>query len=289
MYDISKIDKIVVPAGVFHANDVFLVAYINLMKKYLHQAPAQIIRITRMPGINQTLENGYIVAGIGRGEFDHHTTEDQKVRRPDGTPYAAFGLVAKAFHEGFLNNEEYTYFDKKFIKPLDYFDNYGKGNNQLALCINSFNKNWDDTNTDIHIRFAKAVDIATVILDQYIESLRSLIKAKEIAENIEVDGETVYLDTYIPIHAFLANRDDVKFIGSPANRGGYQIVCVKDHNNRNKKRFPEPIRGLNLKTEYNSAGLNFCHSSGFLAIFKDKESAKKYMDTLIDEPDEYEE
>ena len=282
MYDISKINKVVVHAGTFHADDVFVVAYVNLLKKYLHQAPVQIIRASKFPGPTQTLDNGYLVADIGGGEFDHHMSETKKPRREDGTPYAAFGLVVKAFHKDFLTEEEYAVFDKKFIKPLDYYDNTGKGNNQLAQCIASFNKNWDDDNNDIHTRFAKAVDMAMIILDQYIESMKALVRAREIAQNVVVDGETVYLDQYIPIHAFLIDRDDVKFIGSPSPRGGYQVMAIKDRNDENKKLFPEPIRGLNLKYEYNSAGINFCHSSGFLAIFKDKEAAKRYMDTLLD-------
>lgn len=282
MYDISQINKVIVHAGTFHADDVFSVAYINLMKKYLHQAPVQVIRAIRNPAPAQNMENGYLAIDIGKGEFDpHQDDESKKICRADGNAYAAFGLVVKAFHEGFLNEDEYELLDRKFIKPLDMYENSGRNNNQLAQCIVSFNKNWDAEASDSNTRFTKAVEVATVILDQYIDNLRSLARAKKLADEAEVDGETVYLDRYAPIHAFFADRDEVKFIGFPSSRSGYQVVSVKNSMGENKKLFPECLRGLNLKSKCNSAGLNFCHNDGFMAIFQDKDAAKRYMDTLF--------
>ena len=42
--DIKNITKVVVHSGIMHADDVFTVAYIQLVKKALGQEPVQVIR-----------------------------------------------------------------------------------------------------------------------------------------------------------------------------------------------------------------------------------------------------
>ena len=287
--DIKNITKIVVHSGIMHADDVFTVAYIQLAKKALGQEPVQVIREFKI-GLGQTLKNGYMVADIGGGRYDHHCREEHKERRPNGAAYASFGLVVRDFHENFLTEDEYELFDKKFVEPLDWYDNNG-GTNHLASVIYSFNKPWDDNTPGTDFRFFTAVKLAMTILDQYITSIRALARAKNLALSAKVEGETIYLDRYAPINEFVSGSPDIKFIGAPSIRGGYQVVAVKNQKGENKKLFPESIRGLSFgQFEYNDDGLNFCHSSGFMATFRDKEAAKEFMKKwLLNEKGEVEE
>lgn len=286
MNNISNYNTIVVHDGVFHADEVFGVAYMQLMRDHLSLIPLKVIRTHRV-GEYMTEENGYIVADIGKTRFDHHFPENVKKTRSNGVPYAAFGLLVKEFHEGFLSSFEYELFDKKFIEPIDYNDNNG-GGNQLAFAISVFNKTWDNNDPNAQtVNFFEAVKFATVLLKRVIKTIKALSKAKKIALYSFPDGDTIYLDEYAPITEFLVDSE-VMFVGSPSMRGGYQIISIKDSTGNNKKLFPERFRGYNPDgNTSNEYGMTFCHSSGFIASFIDKEHAKKFMDEWRENPDEF--
>lgn len=276
----ADLKSIVVHSGVFHADDVFTVAYVQLLRKFYGLEMLRVIRTFKVAEF-MTLDNGYLVADIGKGEFDHHFPEAEKKRRPDGVPYAAFGLVVKAFHEDFLSDEEYNLLDKKFIEPVDYHDNCGSGN-QLSYAISMFNKNWDDVDPNTDSKFFAALDVASAILTKAIENIRSFAKAKKIAEDQTVDVDAVYLDKYAPIGEFFADDPRVLYIGSPSMRRTYQMITVKDPCGVAKKLFPERIRGVSYPDGvYDADGLSFCHPSGFMATFDTKEHAKKFIEKYM--------
>lgn len=276
----TGLKSIVVHSGVFHADDVFTVAYVQLLRKFYGLEMLRVIRTFKVAEF-MTLDNGYLVADIGKGEFDHHFPETEKKRRSDGVPYAAFGLVVKAFHEDFLSEEEYNLLDKKFIEPVDYHDNCGSGN-QLSYAISMFNKNWDDADPNTDSKFFVALEVASTILTKAIENIRSFAKAKKIAEEQVVDVDAVYLDKYAPIGEFFADDPKVLYIGSPSMRGTYQMITVKDPCGVAKKLFPERIRGVSYPDGvYDADGLSFCHPSGFMATFDTKEHAKKFIEKYM--------
>lgn len=275
----KSLKSIVVHGGVFHADDVFTVAYTQLLRAHYGVGALNVIRTFKVADY-MTFENGYLVADIGKGEFDHHFPEAEKERRANGVPYAAFGLVVKAFHEGFLNETEYELLDKKLIESLDEHDNCGRGN-ELSSVISSFNKNWDDPDPNMYTRFFDAVDLAYKILEKFIDNIRSFAKAKRIAGEQIIEGNAIYMDMYAPVNEYFADNPDVLYVGSPSLRGTYQMITVKDPRGVAKKLFPEEIRGISYPDGvFNDDGLSFCHPSGFMASFKDKESAKAYIEKI---------
>lgn len=278
----KSLKSIVVHSGVFHADDVFTVAYVQMLRRFYGLGMLKVIRTFRVADF-MTIENGYLVADIGKGDFDHHFPDAEKKRRADGVPYAAFGLVVKEFHEDFLNEEEYKILDKKLIEPTDYHDNSGNGN-ALSFAISIFNKNWDDVDPNNDPKFFEAVDLASTILEKFIDNVRSFAKAKAIANEQTVEGNAIYMDKYVPINEFYAADPNVLYIGSPSLRGTYQILTVKDPCGVAKKLFPERIRGISYPDGvYDQDGLSFCHPSGFMASFKDKETAKRYIKKISSE------
>lgn len=278
----KSLKSIVVHSGVFHADDVFTVAYVQMLRRFYGLGMLKVIRTFRVADF-MTIENGYLVADIGKGDFDHHFPDAEKKRRSDGVPYAAFGLVVKEFHEDFLNEEEYKILDKKLIEPTDYHDNSGNGN-ALSFAISIFNKNWDDADPNNDPKFFEAVDLASTILEKFIDNVRSFAKAKAIANEQTVEGNAIYMDKYVPINEFYAADPNVLYIGSPSLRGTYQILTVKDPCGVAKKLFPERIRGVSYPDGvYDQDGLSFCHPSGFMASFKDKETAKRYIKKISSE------
>lgn len=278
----KSLKTIVVHSGVFHADDVFTVAYVQMLRRFYGLGMLKVVRTFRVADF-MTIENGYLVADIGKGDFDHHFPDAEKKRRADGVPYAAFGLVVKEFHEDFLSEEEYKILDKKLIEPTDYHDNSGNGN-ALSFAISIFNKNWDDADPNNDPKFFEAVDLASTILEKFIYNVRSFAKAKAIAMEQTVEGNAIYMDKYVPINEFYAANPNVLYIGSPSLRGTYQILTVKDPCGIAKKLFPEQIRGISYPDGvYDQDGLSFCHPSGFMASFKDKETAKRYIKKISSE------
>ena len=285
MSQFKALKSIVVHSGVFHADDVFTVAYTQMLRRYFGLSLLKVIRTFKVAEF-MTIENGYLVADIGKGDFDHHFPDVEKKRRPDGVPYAAFGLVVKEFHEGFLNEDEYNILDRKLIEPTDYHDNSGNGN-ALSFAISIFNKNWDDEDPNNDPKFFEAVDVASTILEKFISNVRSFAKAQEIAKKQIIEGNAIYMDKYAPVNEFFADDPKVLYIGSPSLRGTYQIITVKDPCGVAKKLFPERIRGISYPDGvYDQDGLSFCHPSGFMASFKDKETAKRYIENLSKEDNE---
>ena len=275
----KSLKTVVVHGGVFHADDVFTVAYCQLLRTHYGVGALNVVRTFKVADY-MTFDNGYLVADIGKGDFDHHFPEAEKERRANGVPYAAFGLVVKSFHEDFLNETEYELLDKKLIESLDEHDNCG-GGNELSSVISSFNKNWDDPDPNMYTRFFDAVDLAYKILEKFIDNIRSFAKAKRIAEEQIIEGNAIYMDVYAPVNEYFSDNPDVLYVGSPSLRGTYQMITVKDPRGVAKKLFPEEIRGISYPDGvFNDDGLSFCHPSGFMASFKDKESAKAYIEKI---------
>lgn len=275
---INKIHTVVVHSGKFHADDIFTVAY---LKKYFSHFKKE-IKYIRTLNITEdmTLENGYIVADIGLTKFDHHQKEEDKEHREDGIAYAAFGLVAKYFHEDFLTEDEYLMLDKLFIHDLDDHDNYGT-QNQLTAALGAFNLNWDEPKSKEleNKRFDEALLIAGMILDKMILKAKSTAAAKEIADKAVIEkGKIIYLDHYVPIDEFFRDNDRVEFIGFWHDRGVYSIMTINDSEGKNKHLFPKKFRGFSNAKEPNNFGITFCHASGFLAAFVNKEIAKHFME-----------
>ena len=102
--------------GKFHSDDVFATAFLRIINPD--------ITITRGFTVPEDFDG--IVYDIGRGEFDHHQSD--KEYRDNGCPYAAFGLIWRAFGEAFAGIEEMKRFDAQFIQPLDLSDNTGCSN-----------------------------------------------------------------------------------------------------------------------------------------------------------------
>lgn len=276
--EFAEYKYIVVHAGNFHADDVFTVAYANRLRKFMGLPAMKVVRTFNV----RTLDpRKYMICDIGKGRFDHHFPDEEKACRDNGIAYASFGLVAKNYHFWF-SEEEYNLFDKKFVEPIDLHDNTGCGN-QLSFVISTFNKKWDsdDPNDDV-TQFYKALELATSIIDEQVMYIRSLAHAEYLSRDESlIKGDVLYLDQFAPVSEFLVSGN-INFVGSESKRGGYQITAVRSEEGGNKKLFPYKFRGLNTPGEYNEYGMSFCHSSGFLANFCDKNAAQWFMEHMMD-------
>lgn len=203
-------DKGFTHGGQFHSDDVFSTAFLRILNPEI-----QVERGFEVPD-----DFDGIVYDIGRGEFDHH--QKDKEYRENGCPYAAFGLLWRAYGSDFVGEEEALLFDEKFIQPLDESDNTGC-DNMLAKIISEFNPGWDSKKSYDDC-FWKAVDMAEIILRNHFESVEGIQRGKVIVQQAmkDSDGKILVLSVYAPWKNEVIGSS-YQFVVYPSNRGGYSI------------------------------------------------------------------
>lgn len=242
--------------GKFHADDVFSTA---LLKLYNPQ-----LKVTRAFSVPEGFEG--IVYDVGLGEFDHH--QKGAPVRENGVPYAAFGLLWRAFGAQVLGEEEARRFDEHFVQPLDLDDNTGCGH-PIASLIGNFNPGWD-SDEDPDACFFRAVEFAMGILERRFADIRGIGRARALVEDAlahQQDG-IVILPRFAPWKSVLTDSP-AKFVVYPSKRGGFsaQAVPYPREPEELKCPFPQSWRGKpqeELPALTGIAGLRFCHNSGFL-------------------------
>ena len=107
-------------SGIFHADDVFATAFIELINPDI-----KIIRSNSVPD-----DFDGIVYDVGLGEFDHHGRDNEA--RENGIPYAAFGKLWRKFAKDVYGEYVSKKIDRCLIESLDLSDNTGKSD---SLCL----------------------------------------------------------------------------------------------------------------------------------------------------------
>lgn len=273
--DIKEMSEAFTHGGVFHADDVFSSALLSIINPDI-----KIIRGFKVPD-----DFTGLVFDIGGGEFDHH--QPDAVRRPDGSKYAAFGLLWKALGSQIVDDVGAKIIDDSIVAPIDHTDN-GESDvvNPLAVSISMMNCNWDEPNSDDN--FFQAVLIAKKILSSAIKAQRARAKAKEIVLNAfaeSSDGKIVVLDKFCPWQDVLVDTT-AEVVIFPSLRGGYnaQVVPVEAGSFESKVSFPESWGGLSgeeLECASGIAGLTFCHAAKFLVAGSTLESAIRAAQSII--------
>ena len=143
-------------AGKFHADDVFATALLQILRPD--------IKVSRGFVVPDDFDG--IVYDIGDGMFDHH--REPRQTRPNGVPYAAFGLLWRVLGPGLVGERQARLIDENFIQPLDLNDNTGE-QNSLCDAIGFFNPPWDSADS-ADDRFFEAVAVAKQILSRQIEA-----------------------------------------------------------------------------------------------------------------------
>lgn len=253
--------------GKFHADDVFSTALLRMINPQ--------IEVTR--GFEVPKEYDGIVYDIGLGKFDHH--QKDKEIRPNGIPYAAFGLLWREYGSLFLEEEGRLDFDKNFVQKIDEADNTGS-ENTLSEAISSFNPNWDSEET-FDDNFWKAVDVAQKILIRSIDRIKGEERAAEVVQNAmrQSEGEILKLPLFAPWKKQVIGSG-YQFVIYPSKRGGYcaQGVPVSEEDRSLVCEVPQEWCGLAGKELQHVSGVReaqFCHASGFLIATDSEEAAVK--------------
>ena len=267
--------------GKFHIDEVF--STVLLMKLF---DEIRLIRVSNIPD-NAEVKNK-IVYDIGKGEFDHH--QQNPLTRKDGIKYSSFGLLWRKFGKKYLKktnckdvNFAWNSLDETLVKTIDKIDNFQieadcLKNYLISNIIESFNPTWN-SNIDSNIKFQEAVFFASVIFDNEINNIYSIIDAKiHLQNNIVIDKNYIILDKSIPYNDFIKENDTdnkIKFIICPSKRNGYEVRTVL-----NRTVFPNEWYGISeneFYKRYNISGMLYCHPNGKLCITSSIETAVKII------------
>lgn len=277
--------KIVTHSGHFHADELLAVA--ALLLKY---PEAEVIRSRD----EKVIEEADIVVDVGqiynptKLRFDHHQ-KGGAGERPNGIPYASFGLVWKEYGEELAGGiEEMKIIDDKLVMPIDANDNgidiyemkfSGFKDYTLGDFFETFAYG-SETMEDFEKGFLSALPVARDFLNREIKSAQSTAsdwkKVKEIYDLAE-DKRIIVLPTgmhwkrvLIPLETYyvVSSRQD----GQWATRA----VPKDNHSFELKKPFPTSWAGLSNETLQAVTGVpsaTFCHRDCWLVISNTKEGA----------------
>jgi uncharacterized UPF0160 family protein len=157
----------------FHADDIFAVATLLLV---LGEENVKVVRSRD----KEIVDKGDYVVDVGmvndpeKNRFDHHQEGGAGVR-PNGVPYASFGLVWKKFGKKISGNDEVAEkIDKIIVQWIDATDNAvqiietkvpGVYPYDIGLFFNTFTPDWKEENINIDDVFTHVVKIAKMIFE----------------------------------------------------------------------------------------------------------------------------
>lgn len=270
----NRILKVQVHNGVFHADDVALVA--------LLQATGVFNSVIRDFKVHEEAD---IVADVGfsynlEGEqlmFDHHQGLPQ---RQDGTIPSALGLVADWLLDPVVRQKL-----DRFITPVERQDNgqeLRKGEVNYFSFVATFNSCWNEGISQ-DTQFCKAVEMAKAVWERIFAQLDAEAEATEIVADAIAkceNGFAVLSKGGMPWQALVIkhnekHEDKILRVGyMDTFRGQFNVQAVPDALGSRSMLQALPAEWL---TENKPEGLIFCHQARFLAAFKDEESARKAL------------
>ena len=276
-------------SGTFHADEIFATL---ILSKILPE-----ITLIRVPEVRETINENILVYDIGAGKFDHHQFGGNG-QRLNGVKYAACGLIWKEYGKQLLEKYkieeiDYTwnYIDENLIQFIDSNDNgqlpkiqADYRNVHISYIISLFNPKWyEEDNSDE--KFLKALNLANIIFDEFLEDTFAKMKAKKQVEQAidESKDEIMLLERNIPWKEFLLNSEkekakEINYVVFPSKRGGYNVyaVPIEIGSFENRKTLPQSWRGKRDKELQEITGVKtarFCHNAGFLCSSETLEDA----------------
>ena len=263
-------------AGVFHADDVFGAALLSLLN------PS--IKLMRGNAVPKGFDG--IAFDIGNGRYDHHGS--QRKTRPNGVPYAAFGLLWQDFGALLLDDRDAAALDQELVQPIDLADNGGTSC-QLTQLISDFNPCPPAAPEDFDVAFCEAIAWAKGVLERRIDTMRHARAAQnEVRERMATcDGRVLVLTRYIPWKPSVVGSGYL-YVVSPSLRGGYNVQSVPKSVGSREAVLPFPKVWWGqpadvLQSMTGITGFSFCHASGFLCAAENLDAAMHIANLAISE------
>jgi len=289
-----KRNLLVTHSGHFHADDVFAAAALSIFLKNR-------VKIVRTRDENIIAKGDYVfdVGGVydpEKNRFDHHQKGGAGAR-PNGIPYASFGLVWKHYGEALAGSQEVSdYIDKILAAPIDALDNgimiaepvfpdiYPY---DIGSFFDTFLPSFKEKEEKIDKIFKKVVNLAKNILLREIkkrkEMLALLPEVQKIYEEAK-DKRIIVFNKKYPVE-LLANFPEPLFVVMPRQKD-WLVLTVRDKEKsfKNRKDLPSAWAGLVGEDLAKVSGVPdalFCHNNLFIAVAASKEGAIRLAEAAL--------
>lgn len=235
--------------GMYHADDVCATALLQI----IFGSDIEIIRVNNLN--DAVIEDDDIVFDVGGGKFDHH--QEGSEIRPNGIPYAAFGLLWKEFYNklGICGWAAHR-MDEDFIQFIDQTDNFGQikyPNTLSAMVTAAFSAGTS---------FEECVAMVKPLLKGVIESYSKLSMQRVDVVNKTIETkDALFEDTQNHYDSRVFQNTGVIFVIGPSNRGDGVVLRSLASINYPIK-LPEGIEPV------------FLHKAKFTGTFKSVEDAR---------------
>ncbi len=229
------------------------------------------------------------------GDYDHHQ-EGGAGFRPNGIPYASFGLFWKQYGAKFCGSQECAdVMDRRLVQVVDAtdigYDLYTGLKNQSAIpysisdIVATFNPIWYNKQqpADFDRQFLVAVEVVKPILRGALIDARGAPIAQEIIDRAIADARhpnILVLDHSCPRRELvLDQKPEVLFVVMPEEGGGQWMVrVIQECMGVMKARKYLPAmwagkKGAELVRVTGVQDANFCHNSRFIAGAKSRSGA----------------
>lgn len=275
--------------GSFHPDDVFAVATMQL------KFGVDEVNVIRTRDEEKIAEADYVldVGGVHNpesGRFDHHQAGAPV--RENGIPYAAFGLVWKAFGADVTSEYVAENIERAIVQPIDAGDNgvslyelneYKVQPAELFSVISSYSPIEERSEEAFLEAFLEAVTFARGYLERliayYTHQETENKKAGALYEASE-SKEMIIAEEHISKNMFI-QFSDVKVLVAPVETEEGEVwratVIPKDYGTfETRASFPAEWGGLRAEDLRQISGIEdaqFCHRAQFLFVAKSKEGA----------------
>ena len=281
-------------SGTFHADEVM--ATVFLLNKFGD------IKLFRTSNPNN---KDAFIYDVGFGEFDHHQSDFDKVRK-NGIKYASCGLVWDKYGKDIVSilafdnvDEIFETVERNIVMDIDRDDNGQSLLNEpeikqqtLPNLIGAFNPSWNEENNESKY-FLKALSFANTIFNNLIKNIKAKEEAKdEIEKKIEKSSNGILiLDKYMPWKDIVLSSKnkkakDILYAVFPSERSGYNVVAtpVKKDSFDLRKPFPSIWSGKENEELQEISGvetITFCHKNLFICACKTYEDALKIANIAV--------
>lgn len=268
----------------FHADDIFATAVLSILLK----GNIKVIR-TRDEVIIKKGDYVYDVGGVydpALNRFDHHQKGGAGAR-DNGIPYAAFGLVWKAYGEKICGSKDVAdKIDEDLVQAIDAHDNgmdlYTlKGEVAPYLIENmfgAFRPAWNEPQEFDDV-FMEVVVMAIPFLKRVIIRAQASVLGKDFLQKAyeeAPDKRLIVLDGPYSWNSLREYPEPLYVVWPRMGTWGVGCVHKEKQSFENRKSLPEAWAGLRDADMARASGVPdavFCHNGRFLAVAKSKEGA----------------
>jgi uncharacterized UPF0160 family protein len=285
--------RIITHSGGFHCDDIFAVATLELL---LDQSATQYIIVRTRE--QSDFETGDFVVDVGgiydphMNRFDHHQEGGAGVR-PNGIPYASFGLVWKEFGTRLCGSEAIAEkIDRRLVAPVDGIDSgvlvyepkfKGVYEYSIAYYFDAFSPTWKEPDvapSDVFLTMvARAKELLAREIKRNQDKAEADAKVRELYE-VSPDKRIIEFVTHYPWKETLTEFPEPLFIISPREDHKYQVYAVPKGDPREmkyRKYLPREWAGLRDADLARVSGVPdalFCHNDCFIAVAGSLEGAR---------------